>query len=158
MKKVTRIPSDIFPTGVYELHIGFRRVLPFRLPVKRSEDLHKFIKETLYLEGEVEYSEKFFVLMLDRTNKVYCYKLLSTGGLTGTVVDIRLLFQAVILSHATGIILVHNHPSGNTQPSEADLTLTKRIVDAGKIFEIGILDHIIIGGNEYYSFADEGML
>lgn len=158
MKKVIRTPSDIFPKGVYELHIGYKRLLPFRMPVKRSEDLHEFITTTLYVDGQIEYSEQFFVLMLDRANKVYCYKLLSTGGMSGTVVDLRLLFQAVILSHSTSIILVHNHPSGNIQPSEADIILTKRIVEAGKLFEIVVLDHIIATGEKYYSFADEGIL
>jgi DNA repair protein RadC len=158
MDRITKVPSDIFPKGVYELHIGYKRIHPFRISVKKSEDLHEFIISTLYDAGQIEYSEQFFVLMLDRANKLYCYKLLSSGGMAGTVVDLRLLFQSALLAHATSIILVHNHPSGNIQPSQSDLILTKRIVDAGKLLEITILDHIIVSDASFYSFANEGLV
>jgi DNA repair protein RadC len=112
----------------------------------------------LYPDGTLEYSELFFVMFLDRSHQVFAFKLLSSGGMTGTVVDARLLFQTALLCHATEIILLHNHPSGNVQPSEADKILTRKISDAGKLLEIKILDHIILTTDGYYSFSDEGFI
>lgn len=97
-------------------------------------------------------------MFLDRSHQVFAYKLLSSGGMTGTVVDPRLLFQTALLCHATEIVLLHNHPSSNVQPSEADKFLTKEIADAGKLLEIKILDHIIMTTDGYYSFSDEGLI
>lgn len=82
---------------------------------------------------------------------------LSTGGITGTMVDIRLILSVALKEAATGIILAHNHPSGNLQPSSADRDLTAKIKDACKYFDISLLDHLIIAPDrKYYSFADEG--
>jgi DNA repair protein RadC len=82
----------------------------------------------------------------------------SQGGVSGTVADAKIIFNAALEQLASGIILAHNHPSGNLQPSQADLSLTRRLVEAGKLLDIAILDHIIIAGKAYYSFADEGQL
>jgi DNA repair protein RadC len=83
---------------------------------------------------------------------------MSEGGLTGTIADPRRIFNAAISADATSVILCHNHPSGNTNPSSTDIELTKRMISAGKVLEIAVLDHLILGENKYYSFADEGMM
>jgi DNA repair protein RadC len=84
--------------------------------------------------------------------------MISKGGVSGTVVDPKMIFHEALLTKSSGIILGHNHPSANPRPSEKDLQLTKKIKEAGKFLEITVLDHIIIAGSSFYSFADEGTL
>lgn len=102
--------------------------------------------------------EEFFVMLLSRANKVIKIKRISSGGISGTVVDARLILKPAIESQASGIILAHNHPSGQLKPSSADLSLTKKIQSAAKTMDMSILDHLIIGHREFVSFADEGWL
>ena len=102
--------------------------------------------------------EEFWVMLLNRANKVIDTKLVGRGGVSSTVVDSKVIFSFALESLASGIILSHNHPSGNLKPSNSDIRLTKKLVDAGKIMEVPILDHIIVGDNDYFSFADEGLI
>jgi len=102
--------------------------------------------------------EEFWVMLLNRANKVIDTKLVGRGGVSSTIVDSKVLFSFALESLASGIILAHNHPSGNLKPSNSDIRLTKKIVDAGKIMEVPVLDHIIVGDNDYFSFADEGLI
>jgi DNA repair protein RadC len=102
--------------------------------------------------------EEFWVMLLNRANKVIDTKLVGRGGVSSTVVDSKVIFSFALESLASGIILAHNHPSGNLKPSNSDIRLTKKLVDAGKIMEVPILDHIIVGDNDYFSFADEGLI
>ena len=102
--------------------------------------------------------EEFWLILLNRANHVITRLAISKGGISGTVVDPRLVFKAAIEHHASGIILCHNHPSGNVKPSSEDINLTKKLRDAGKNLEINVLDHIIIAGASFYSFADEGII
>lgn len=102
--------------------------------------------------------EEFWVLYLSNANKIIAKKCISMGGLTGTVADTRIILRGALECKATSLILAHNHPSGTLRPSMADEQLTKRIVDAGKIMEIQVLDHLIVGGRKYFSFADEGLI
>lgn len=108
----------------------------------------------------VEITDREFslALHLNRANLTIGYTLLSIGGINGTVMDVRILMRDAILNGASGIILCHNHPSGQLQPSQADRTITSKMVDAGKLLDIEILDHIILTETSYYSFADEGNL
>lgn len=102
--------------------------------------------------------EEFWIILLNRSNRVIGQKLISEGGISGTVVDPKKVFKIALDHHASGIILGHNHPSGVTAPSEADQKITKKIVNAGQLLEIVVLDHIIITDDGYYSFTDEGAL
>ncbi len=102
--------------------------------------------------------EAFYVILLNRANKVLEVELISRGGVSGTVADTKIIFQSALLRLASGIILAHNHPSGNLKPSEADKNLTRKIAQAGKTLDISVLDHIIVGDNAYFSFADEGLM
>ena len=108
--------------------------------------------------SQIEVREEFVVLLLDRSNRVLGYHLLSKGGISGTIADIRLIYAVALESLASAIIIAHNHPSGNIQPSNADLQITKRIVEAVKYIDISVLDHIILTKDEYFSFGDEGRL
>ncbi|HCY41334.1 MAG TPA: hypothetical protein DHV48_08275 [Prolixibacteraceae bacterium] len=102
--------------------------------------------------------EEFWVLLLNRNNLVLDKMMVSQGGLAGTVIDVRIILKMALDKLACSIILCHNHPSGNLMPSEADKDITKKIKDAGKHMDIPVLDHLIIGNDSYFSFADEGMI
>lgn len=98
--------------------------------------------------------EEFWILFLNRANIVIAKEQLSQGGIAGTVVDARMIFGKALLHQASSIILVHNHPSGNLEPSKADLTITQKLKSAGQLLDIQVLDHLIIAGKGYCSLAD----
>lgn len=100
--------------------------------------------------------EQFWLLLLNRKNGVLRKEQISVGGRSATVADLKVIFQRALHAGASGIIMAHNHPSGNLKPSAADRQLTKRAVESGKLLDLPVLDHLIIAGSRYYSFADEG--
>jgi len=102
--------------------------------------------------------EEFWVVFLNQGNKIVEIKNVSSGGITGTVFDIRLVFKDALLLEATNLILCHNHPSGNLEPSNADKDVTSKASNAGKLMNISVLDHLIIADNQFFSFADEGLI
>lgn len=102
--------------------------------------------------------EEFWVLLLNRANRIIRKKQVSQGGVAGTVADPKIIFKLAIDELASGIIVAHNHPSGNLTASQADIQLTQRLKEAGKLLEIQVLDHLILAGHKYFSFADEGLL
>ena len=121
-----------------------------------SLDGFNFIKN--FYGDDIEIFESFFLLLLNRANKTIGYAKISQGGITGTVVDVRIIAKYAIESLSCGVILAHNHPSGNTNPSQQDIDLTKKIRESLIIFDITVLDHLIITSDKYYSFADEGKI
>ena len=102
--------------------------------------------------------EEFWVLFLNRANKVIMKDQISSGGVNGTVADLKIIFKKALELLASGIILAHNHPSGNLRPSHEDDQMTKKLVEAGRLLEIPVIDHLIVTENGYYSYADEGRL
>jgi DNA repair protein RadC len=106
--------------------------------------------------NKIEFVEQFKVMLLNRASKVIGLFELSTGGVSATIVDPKLIFAAAIKSNASYIIVCHNHPSGNLKPSNADIKLTQKIAEAGKLLDLPIKDHLIIAVDGYYSFADAG--
>jgi len=102
--------------------------------------------------------EEFWIIILNRANFVLKKIQISRGGISGTVADPKLIFKSALELSGSSIILIHNHPSGNLQPSQADINLTKNLKEAGKFLEIPVLDHIIVSDNCYFSFADEGLI
>lgn len=125
-------------------------------PIKFSSDVVEILKD-VYDLNRITFQEEVVVLLFDFANNVIGYFKLSSGGLTSTIVDSRLLFSVALKSLATSIIISHNHPSGNTKPSDHDRKLTDRLVQGSKILDINFLDHIIVTPDfSYYSFADEG--
>lgn len=102
--------------------------------------------------------EETWALLLDRSNSVISPIQVSKGGITGTVVDVRLILREAINRYATGIILAHNHPSGNNKPSQQDIQITRKLKEAAQVMDIVLLDHLILCAQSYYSFADEGSL
>lgn len=108
--------------------------------------------------SRIEMIEQFKIMLLNRANKVLGIFEVSTGGIAGTVADPKVIFGAALKGNGSSIILAHNHPSGNLQPSEADKQLTSKITQAGKFLDISVLDHIILTAEGYFSFADEGLM
>jgi len=110
-------------------------------------------------KNDIALQETFKIMLLNNANKVKGIYEVSKGGITGTLVDVRILFAVVLKSLTTAIILMHNHPSGTLRPSEADKSLTRKIKNAALFFDVNVLDHIIVNPDgEYYSFADDGIL
>ncbi|MBU2045668.1 MAG: JAB domain-containing protein, partial [Bacteroidetes bacterium] len=102
--------------------------------------------------------EEFWIILLSRANKVLHKVLISKGGQAGTIADPKIIFKAALEGNAANIILAHNHPSGNLKPSQADMQLTKKLQEAGKLLDLQVLDHVIFTERSYFSFADEGLL
>ena len=122
--------------------------------VKRSQDAFSIFKTIM---ADKPY-EEFWILLLNRGNRLVRKECISEGGISGTVVDPKKIFKVALDYHATGIILGHNHPSGNTKPSESDIRITNKIVEAGKLLEVSVLDHIIVTDGDFFSFSDNGMM
>lgn len=146
-------------TRVAEVELVYKtKVKPSERPkINTVKECYKLLKE-LWNEDTIEMQEEFKVMLLNRANKVIGVYEASSGGLTGTVADPRLILAVAIKSLAVSIILSHNHPSGNLKPSRADEELTQKIKVAASYHDIKVIDHIIITSEGYYSFADEGLL
>jgi len=138
------------------LELGRRRRLEEAPELKKITSSKAVFEIMQPLIGELPH-EEFWVLYLNNSNKVVHKAQISKGGITGTVVDIRLIFKIAFESNATSIILTHNHPSGKLMASDADRIITKKLKSAGEQLDVAVLDHIIITENGYYSFQDEGI-
>lgn len=125
--------------------------------ISGSRDVATYARE-IWEPGTLEIFECFYVFFLNRGNRVCGWSQISKGGTAGTVADPKLIFRRALACGASGIILAHNHPSGNLTPSHADIELTKKIKEGGKCLEIVVLDHVILTPDSYVSFADEGIL
>jgi len=125
--------------------------------VRDSKDIYQILTQ-VWDENKIDMLEEFKVLFLNRGNRVIGVYNASSGGITGTVADPRLILAAAIKSLAVCIILAHNHPSGNLKPSRADEELTCKIKEAAKYHDIRVIEHIIVTSESYYSFADEGLI
>lgn len=128
-----------------------------RLQIKSSRDAFSLLRST-WNQGKIEYFEQFKILLLNNSLKVLGLYEMSSGGITGTIADLRMIFAAALKANATCFMIVHNHPSGNIQPSEADKAMTKKIKKSGELLDIKLVDHLIISSESYYSFADDGAL
>jgi DNA repair protein RadC len=102
--------------------------------------------------------EEFWILLLNRSNRIIEKRKISQGGISGTVTDIRMILKFAIDALASSIILCHNHPSGNLQPSEADIQVTRKLKESSALMDINLLDHVIIAGKQYFSLADENLI
>ena len=125
-----------------------------RIPVKSSETVFNLFHPIL---GDLDH-EEFWLLMLNRANRVLGKFKVSQGGLSGTVIDTRIILKKALDNLASSIVVCHNHPSGNNQPSDADVKITEKLKKAAEMLEIKLLDHVIIADKSYFSFADEGLI
>jgi DNA repair protein RadC len=129
-----------------------------RIQIKTSRDAFRIFLEHWNMDT-IEHHEEFKVMLLNNKNEVLGIAEISKGGITSTVTDPRIVYQYALMAHATGIIVAHNHPSSNPTPSESDVSITKKLSEAGNILSITLLDHIILcADSTYYSLADEGRM
>ena len=142
-----------------EITLSFksRVYLPQAPQITSSRDAYQVALANWGL-GEIELRETFKTILLNRANKVKGLYEVSKGGVAGTVVDAKLVFAAALKTMSSSLILVHNHPSGSLQPSQADIQLTRKLRQAGQLLDLSVLDHLIITLDGYYSFADEGII
>ncbi|MBN8577086.1 MAG: DNA repair protein RadC [Cyclobacteriaceae bacterium] len=144
-------------TIVAAMELGRRRKEhdPDKRPkISSSQDAFELLKGNLI---DLPH-EEFWILLLNRMHQVIKKKRISEGGVTGTVADPRIIYKLAVEELASGLIVAHNHPSGNLAPSQSDIDLTRKLKEAGKMLEIQLLDHLIIANQKYYSFADEGLI
>ena len=145
---------------VAEITVSYRTKVKARdrIKITSSHDAHKVLYE-LWDKEVIEYCESFYLLLLNKANAILGYKLVSIGGIAGTVVDVKQLLAIAIVTNSSGIIMAHNHPSSNLQPSQADIDLTLRVKNACQFLDLALLDHVILSPDgAYRSFADEGDL
>lgn len=127
-----------------------------RIKITSSNDSANYIRQ--FYSDDIEIYESFFILLLNRQNKTIGYAKISQGGVAGTVVDAKILLKYVVDTLASAVILCHNHPSGNLNPSTQDIELTKKLSQAIKLVDSQVLDHIILTPDSFYSFADNGLI
>jgi DNA repair protein RadC len=149
--------NEIIPK-VSEIEISYKPVIKpsEMLKVTCSKDAERILRSIW--GSDINYRESFYALYLNRANKVLGYQLISLGGISGTVVDVRCIYQVALKTLSSGVLIAHNHPSGNNEPSDADIKITKKLKDAGKLLDITLLDHLILLPEGYTSMADEGLL
>lgn len=141
---------------IAEIQVSYNTNSRVKYKITSSTSAYEILK-SYWNEGRLELQEEFKVILLNRANDVLGIYNMSKGGVAGTVVDIKLLFAVALKCNASGIVISHNHPSGNLNPSEADRAITKKIKQASEIFDIKMIDHIIITHLGYYSFLDNGI-
>lgn len=144
---------------VSEIQLTYNPVVkPSQRPkIEQSLDAYNLLLNNWDL-GKIDFIEQFKIMLLNRANKVLGILDVSTGGVTGTVADPKVIFSAALKANSSVIILSHNHPSGNLKPSQADLDLTRKLIAAGNYLDINVIEHIILTSEGYLSFADEGII
>lgn len=139
------------------LEIGRRKAaqeIPEKEKVTSVNDLYKIFSQYL---SDLQ-TEEFWAIFLDQKNHVIYKTQISKGGISGTLVDVRVIFRIAIEHFATSVVVAHNHPTGNLTPSQPDISITRRIKEAGELLDIKLLDHLIIGENSFFSFSEQGLL
>jgi DNA repair protein RadC len=153
MKKTKQSTSTLA-----EISVSYKSVQHANSTVKitMADDAFKLLQPLF--QDFVEHHEEFWIVLLNRANKVLGVSQIGKGGLAGTVADPKIIFQCALKANACSIIIAHNHPSGQLNPSQADISLTSKIKEAGKMLDLPLLDHLIMTAETFYSFQNEGML
>jgi DNA repair protein RadC len=142
---------------ISEIQVNYFPIMLVDFKLDNSRKSFELVLEQ-WEQNQIEMLEEVKVILLNRSNKVLGIYSLAKGGITSCVVDVRIILSVALKTLATGIILVHNHPSGNLKPSQDDLKVTKKLKESCSLLDITLLDHLIITKDDYYSFADEGIL
>ena len=152
-----QIQSSLFMVSEIKVSYQPKFKASERPKINQSKDAYNILFNN-WDQGRIEMNEQFYILLLNRANQVIGMTEISSGGFSGTLVDPKLVFGIALKSCASGIILCHNHPSSNLKPSQSDLILTRRLVEAGKLLDLQVLDHMILSKRGYLAFGDEGLL
>ena len=142
---------------IKEIKISYSSGTHDKIKINNSKDSYELLL-SCWSKHTIELQEEFKVLLLSRNNQVLGIYPMSKGGVSGTVVDVKLVFSVALKCNASSIIVAHNHPSGNIQPSEMDKKLTQKLKKASLFLDIKLLDHIVLSATGYYSFSDEGCM
>jgi DNA repair protein RadC len=144
---------------VSEIQLSYKpKVKPSQRPKITSSNAAYELLISCWDDSKIDFVEQFKVVLLNRANKVLGIFEASTGGVSGTVADPKVIFVAALKANASSIIVAHNHPSGSLSPSQHDVTLTQRLKEVGKFLDLPVLDHLVISSEGYFSFADEGLM
>jgi len=144
-------------TTIQEVKVTYKRPLLSTMPrVRKSQEAEAVLRKFIDPE-RIDYKEFFWIILLSRSHHVLGVAQIAEGGTTSTQVNLKEIFQLIIKTNAVNFVLCHNHPSGNLQPSEADIVITRRIKEVAQILDITLLDHLIISSEGYLSFSDEGV-
>ena len=147
------------PFKVSEVNLIYKNVVPSSQRIKITGSVSAFeILHQHWAEETIELKEEFKILLLNRANKVLGISLISSGGVSGTLVDPKLIFATALKANCSGIILAHNHPSGIAEPSSADRQITKRFTEAVALIDVRVLDHIVVGDGECVAFSERGWI
>ena len=147
---------EIYKELVGEIVPTYKPKTVNKIKIGCSKDAYDFALK--FWGDDIEYRETVFIIPLNRANNTLGWIKISEGGTAGTVIDTKIIFQILLNCNASAFILCHNHPSGNKLPSEQDTTMTKKVHEGGKLLDINMLDHMVVTANEYFSYADEGIL
>lgn len=144
---------------VNEVEIVYKNKIPFedRIQITSSSTAYDILRQS-WDDNRIELVEQFKILLLDRRHTCLGVSDIATGGITGCLVDPRIIFATALKTRASSLILAHNHPSGTLKPSEADLDLTRKLMQGGKLLEISVIDHLIVTPHHYCSLADDGLM
>ena len=144
---------------VNEVEIVYKNKIPFedRIQITSSSTAYDILRQS-WDDNRIELVEQFKILLLDRRHTCLGVSDIATGGITGCLVDPRIIFTTALKTRASALILAHNHPSGTLKPSEADIDLTRKLMQGGKLLEISVLDHLIVTPHRYCSLADDGLM
>ncbi|MGJ8661069.1 MAG: JAB domain-containing protein [Bacteroidota bacterium] len=142
---------------IAEIKVSYSLKSRKREKINCSSDAHRLLIAE-WDKDIIDFQEEFKILLLNRSNLVLGVYNVSRGGVSGTIADAKIIFSVALKCHASAIVLAHNHPSGNLQPSEQDKKLTKTLFEAGKLLDIAVLDHIIMTSDHFFSFAEDGLI
>ena len=147
----------IFKSKLREVSAVYKTsdVIP-NVKISQSKDVADYIRQVYPVEISIR--EAMVVLYLNNSNRTVGWSIASIGGITGTIVDVRLVLRDALLTQATSLVLIHNHPSSNLNPSPADISITQKVKKAAELIDVRLMDHLILSEDAYYSFADEGKL
>ncbi|MHB8131104.1 MAG: JAB domain-containing protein [Mobilitalea sp.] len=147
----------VYKSNIPEITLKLKKGETLKRQIKSSKDAEEIFRQIWDIDSLPIY-ESFIVIFLNRSNGTIGWIKLSQGGISGTVTDVRLILSTALKCLASGMIVCHNHPSGNLNPSESDNKITLKIKEGGNLLDIQLLDHIILTEDEYYSFADNGII
>ena len=145
-----------YKSTVSEFKLAFNKTKFVKVKIQSSRDAVEYARQ--FYHEDLNIYESSFIMLLNRANNIIGYAKISQGGIAGTVIDVKIVAKYAIDSLASGIILFHNHPSGNLIPSDSDKNITRIVKNTLNIFDCNLVDHCIITDTEYYSFADSGDL
>lgn len=156
---IAELGKEVMEYRLSEIELVYKHTVPINLQprILKSEDAYNAFL-SYWDQGKIEFIEQFKILLLNRANRVLGIVEISSGTTNATLVDVKMVFVSAMKANAHSIILCHNHPSGNMEPSKPDIQLTDKMKKIGELLEIKVVDHLIISPNDYYSFSDNGYI